>query len=108
MEKYREFEIDPWKKKFVYSEGQTKESALVINQYLNKRAQHQTQFGRYLSNNIDGSPPLDIVMKLVEVEGVPVVKLSDSNKEAGDPEALAVAKWVHRKTGGPIPLRRAR
>lgn len=51
--------------------------------------------GTNLTNDFENSPALSIVIKMIECEGVPVVKLSDApDKASGDPDALKVARWT--------------
>jgi len=50
--------------------------------------------GTSLTNSI-GAKPLNIVIKLVEIDGIPAIKLSDvSGKETGDAKTIKYAKWI--------------
>jgi nicotinate phosphoribosyltransferase len=51
--------------------------------------------GTNLTNDIPETTPANIVIKMVEINGIPVVKLSDDpGKAIGDPKAIDVAKWT--------------
>jgi nicotinate phosphoribosyltransferase len=51
--------------------------------------------GTHFTNDFDGSPALNMVIKLRSIDNVQVVKLSDDlGKATGDADALRVAKYI--------------
>lgn len=99
---YEKFGIDPKTKTLVFSDSLNFEKALNIAEYFQGRIQTSFGIGTYLTNDLgdytdaDGNPykPLNIVMKLVECEGMPVAKISDEpgKSVSEDPVYLANLK----------------
>ena len=51
--------------------------------------------GTHLTNDVPSTIPANIVIKLIAIDGIPVIKLSDDpGKAIGDPKAINVAKWT--------------
>lgn len=98
---YNTLNIDPTTKLIVFSDSLDVEKALAISKHCAGKIRCSFGIGTAFSNSFKDSKPLNMVIKLREVEGIPVVKLSDSpGKEIGDKDALRVAKWTFFK----IPL----
>jgi len=97
VDHYKKFGIDPKTKTIIYSDGLTAEKAVEIKKYADKKGiKSGFGIGTFFTNQafID-SPALNIVIKMYSLNGVPVVKLSDSpGKATGDPDAIRVAKWI--------------
>lgn len=74
---YRNQRIDPRTKRLVYSDGLTVASALELYDRFHDQAQLAFGIGTSLTNDV-GLEPLNIVIKMVECNGQPVAKLSDS------------------------------
>jgi len=74
---YAKLRIDARTKRLVFSDGLTMESALNLYEHFRGRIQVAFGIGTSLSNDV-GLKALNIVMKVVEVNGQPVAKLSDS------------------------------
>lgn len=74
---YKGLKLDPKSKRLVFSDGLTVESALDLHEQFRDRIQMGFGIGTSLSNDV-GFKPLNIVMKIVECNGQPVAKLSDS------------------------------
>jgi nicotinate phosphoribosyltransferase len=74
---YEKLGIDPKTKHLVFSDGLTFPRAVELLKHVNGRAKVSFGVGTNLTNDV-GVKPLQIVMKLVEVNGNPVAKLSDS------------------------------
>ena len=74
---YKKLKIDPRTKILTFSDGLDLEKAWDLHQYF--KAQIRTSFGigTNLTNDM-GITPINIVLKLVECNGQPVAKLSDS------------------------------
>ena len=70
--------IDPSHKTLMFSDGLQFESALKIYQHFHGRINTQFGIGTWLTCNFGNNKPLNIVMKLVALNGQPVAKISDS------------------------------
>lgn len=75
---YEKLKIDPTTKTLVFSDGLDMMSALEIYTTFKGRAKVSFGIGTNLTNDFPGLTPLQIVMKLTEVNGRPVAKISDS------------------------------
>ena len=95
IEHYRKLGIDPMAKTIVFSDGVTPPLAVELARHCRGRIGASFGIGTNLTNDFEGSPPLDIVIKLVALNGSPVVKLTDDpGKATGTAEALRVARWT--------------
>jgi nicotinate phosphoribosyltransferase len=99
---YNKLHIDPLTKAIIFSDGLTPIDAIAIKNQWDKFIKVRFGIGTNFTNDFgSNSPALNMVIKLTECAGVPVVKLSDTpSKAIGDPDALRVAKWTFFK----IPL----
>lgn len=87
--------IDPMSKRIVYSDSLDVGKAALYQRASEKRIGCSFGIGTHLTNDVPGTTPTNVVIKMVEIDGVPVVKLSDDpDKATGDPEALDVARWT--------------
>ena len=97
IEKYEKLDIDPKTKLIVFSDGLNVEKALAISKYCAGKVRCSFGIGTHITNDFGSynSPALNMVIKLYDVNGIPVVKLSDSpSKATGDKDALRVALWT--------------
>jgi len=78
IEHYKKLGIDPKTKTLVFSDGLSLEKAKALYDGLNKDINVSFGIGTNLTNDFDGITPLQIVMKIVECNGRPVAKISDS------------------------------
>jgi nicotinate phosphoribosyltransferase len=102
---YRKWNVDPKTKGIVFSDGLDAGQAVVLyDLYKNSFKSVSVGIGTNFTNDFvpfGGTKAMNIVMKLSEVNGVPVVKISDvDTKATGDPEAVKVAKWTFAKRLG--------
>ncbi|MET0210018.1 MAG: nicotinate phosphoribosyltransferase [Burkholderiaceae bacterium] len=74
---YDKLRIDPHTKRLVFSDALDMPKALSLYRHFANRTQLGFGIGTKLSNDM-GIPTLNIVMKLTQVNGQPVAKLSDS------------------------------
>jgi len=81
VEHYEKMGIDPTTKTAVYSDGLTVESMLAIELATDKRIKCAFGWGTDLTNDL-GPKALQIVIKVIEANGQPVIKLSDSPGKA--------------------------
>jgi nicotinate phosphoribosyltransferase len=105
--------IDPRSKTIVFSDSLDDELAVRLAHHCRREVNDprtgnltpiQSAFGigTFFTNDIPNVTPLNIVIKLISINGIDVVKLSDDRgKEIGEDEALAVAKYTFFNT----PLR---
>jgi nicotinate phosphoribosyltransferase len=74
---YEKLKIDPKTKILTFSDGLDLEKAWELHQYFKDRIRTSFGIGTNLTNDM-GITPINIVLKLVECNGQPVAKLSDS------------------------------
>ncbi|HEX2545398.1 MAG TPA: nicotinate phosphoribosyltransferase [Ramlibacter sp.] len=74
---YAKLRIDPHSKRLVFSDSLDIPKAISLYRHFGDRVMLGFGIGTNLSNDV-GTRPLNIVMKLVEVNGQPVAKLSDA------------------------------
>jgi nicotinate phosphoribosyltransferase len=99
---YEALGIDPMTKTLVFSDGLNFNRALDIAEHFQGRIQTSFGIGTFLSNDLgdyvtpggDVYTPLNIVMKMVECNGMPVAKISDEPGKSmcDDPVYLANLK----------------
>lgn len=103
IEHYRKMGIDPMKKLIVFSDALNADTAIQLKKYCDGKINCSFGIGTSLTNNSDffrESPPLNMVIKLHSINGIPVVKLSDSpEKETGDRDAIRVANYIFGRKG---------
>ncbi|AMN67653.1 nicotinate phosphoribosyltransferase [Psychrobacter sp. P11G5] len=74
---YKKLKIDPKTKILTFSDGLNLENAWELHQYFKGQIKTSFGIGTNLTNDM-GITPINIVLKLVECNGQPVAKLSDS------------------------------
>jgi nicotinate phosphoribosyltransferase len=91
---YRNLGIDPGTKTIVFSDSLNVDLVLRLQEACQGKTQCSFGIGTHLTNDFN-TPALNIVIKMTELDGVPVVKLTeDPRKATGDPDALKVARWT--------------
>lgn len=75
---YQQLGINPMSKMLVFSDNLHLEKALTLYRHFSQRINLVFGIGTRLTCDIPGVTPLNIVIKLVECNGRPVAKLSDS------------------------------
>ncbi|KHN91729.1 nicotinate phosphoribosyltransferase [Pectobacterium actinidiae] len=75
---YQRLNIDPMSKTLVFSDNLNLDKALTLYRHFWQRVNLVFGMGTRLTCDIPGVKPLNIVIKLVECNGKPVAKLSDS------------------------------
>ncbi|EHD21877.1 MULTISPECIES: nicotinate phosphoribosyltransferase [Brenneria] len=75
---YQRLDIDPLSKTLVFSDNLNLDKALRLYRHFRRRINLVFGIGTRLTCDIPGVKPLNIVIKLVECNGKPVAKLSDS------------------------------
>jgi nicotinate phosphoribosyltransferase len=95
--RYKELGIDPRTKVIIFSDGLDVPTAIKIYKEFTGLIGVSFGIGTNLTNDV-GATPLNIVIKLVECNGVPVVKLSDNpTKAIGDPDMIEKVKRSYVK-----------
>ena len=77
VRRLEELQVDPSTKSAVYSDALTLVTALALHRLLRHSVQPLFGIGTHLTNDF-GRQPLNLVMKMVECNGQPVAKISDS------------------------------
>ncbi len=75
---YEKLGVDPVTKAFVFSDGLDFPKSANLHKHYEERVITGFGIGTKFTNDIYGLDPLQIVMKIVEVNGRPVAKISDS------------------------------
>lgn len=103
---YTSLGIDPKSKTIVFSDGLDVNTAIQINDKWSDKIKCSFGIGTHLTSDFkngtgEKSKPMNMVIKLYSVDGIPVVKLSDNPiKATGEETALRIAKNVF--FGGPL------
>ena len=77
IDHYRKNRVDPLTKTLIFSDGLTVERIIALYQQFRGRCQLAFGIGTNLTNDL-GYEPLQIVIKMVQCNGQPVAKLSDT------------------------------
>ena len=77
VRRLEELHVDPATKTVVYSDGLTMSTALAIHRLMRHSVQPVFGIGTHLTNDF-ARPALSLVMKMVQCNGQPVAKISDS------------------------------
>jgi nicotinate phosphoribosyltransferase len=86
---YGEEGIDAKQKGIVFSDSLDVDKAIEIERHVDGRTKTWYGIGTHFTNDIVDSPALNIVIKLYEIDGVKVAKISDNPMKAtGDPLAV--------------------
>ena len=94
---YEKYKIDPKSKTIIFSDGLNVEKAVELKKYFSDKIKVSFGIGTNFTSDFETNKPLNMVIKLYNVDNVPVVKLSEElGKEIGEKNALKVAKWVFR------------
>lgn len=92
---YKSIGIDPSSKVIVFSDGLSVNKCIEIQNRFSSLIKIIFGVGTHLTNDV-GYLALNIVIKLLEINKTPVIKLSDSSgKETGDDEYIKIAKKLH-------------
>lgn len=100
---YKSLRIEPQLKTIIFSDGLDVEKAVKINEYCRGKIGCSFGIGTFFTSNFnkesnvnEKSKPLNMVIKLRDVNGIPVVKLSDTpTKAIGDETMVKIMKHIH-------------
>jgi nicotinate phosphoribosyltransferase len=91
---YETLGIDPTTKTIIYSDGLNPDEVLRIDDYRKGEIRKSYGIGTNLTCDIDDVKSLNIVIKLIEINNLPVIKISDNpGKSIGDIETIDFVKW---------------
>jgi nicotinate phosphoribosyltransferase len=76
---YEALGIDPKTKTLIFSDGLNMELSVKLWQHFHKYIKVSFGIGTHLTNDIEGVTPINMVMKLLTVNGEPTAKISDSS-----------------------------
>ncbi|WP_028239726.1 nicotinate phosphoribosyltransferase [Stutzerimonas azotifigens] len=93
---YRRLNIDPASRRLVFSDALDFEKALGIHRALEGRIQTSFGIGTYLTCDLPGVEPTNMVIKMTACNGQPVAKISDSPGKTmcRDPAFVSYLKHV--------------
>jgi len=98
IEHYKKLGIDPTTKTIVFSDGLNPTAVVEINNYRKSEIRKSYGIGTNLTNDIPNIKPMNIVIKLVEVNNLPAIKISDNiDKAIGDKETIKYVNWLNSK-----------
>ena len=96
---YMSLSIDPRSKVICFSNALNCEKSIDINAYCKNKIKALFGIGTFFTNDFEDSPPLNMVIKLLMMNGISVVKTSDDEgKGIGDPDARRVVEWICNET----------
>ena len=98
---YESLNIDPMSKVVLFSDNLTPEKVMEISSFCKGKIKCSFGIGTNFTNDFAfcDSPALNMVIKLSELNRIPVVKLSeDIGKTCGDKDAVRVARWTFNRT----------
>lgn len=95
VQHYGTLGIDPATKTIVFSDSLNAELACRIAAACKGKIRCSFGIGTNFTNDFQGSPALNMVIKMQSINNAQVVKLSDDpSKATGDSDAIRVAKWT--------------
>lgn len=100
---YKKLGIDPTTKTIIFSDGLDVETAITLNEYCKDKIRCSFGIGTFftsdfkkVSDPLIKSSAMNMVIKLTMIDGIPVVKLSDSpGKAIGDEKMVEIMKYIH-------------
>jgi nicotinate phosphoribosyltransferase len=100
IEHYRSNRVDPRTKTLVFSDSLTVDRVIALYRQFHERCNLAFGIGTNLTNDV-GFTPLQIVIKMIECNGQPVAKLSDSPEKnmCEDENYVAYLRQVFDITG---------
>lgn len=94
VDHYKRVGVDPLSKTIVFSDGLNPEKVKEIEDYCQGKIKTAYGVGTNFTNDV-GYNPLNIVIKLWEINGNPTVKLSDEDgKHVGDTQTINSVKYL--------------
>jgi len=102
---YKNLGIDPLTKTIIFSDNLNVETAIMINTYCEGKIKCSFGIGTFFTSDFKKvsdpslkSLPMNMVIKLIMIDEIPVCKLSDTEgKEIGDLHMIELMKYIHIK-----------
>lgn len=89
---YKSLGIDPMSKTIVFSDGLDVEKSIELHNYCKNKIKTSFGIGTNLTNSI-GVKPINMVIKIVSINGKDAIKLSDiKDKHTGNKETIDIVK----------------
>jgi nicotinate phosphoribosyltransferase len=106
VEHYKKLRIDPQSKTIIFSDSLDVQKACELQEHCKDKIKCAFGIGTNFTNDFEGKlKALNMVIKLVKVNGFPVVKLSDDpRKSIGDRDAVRVARYANMGIPLDMPL----
>lgn len=102
VDHYNSLGIDPMTKTIIFSDGLDIDTAINLNNYCKGKIKCSFGIGTFFTNDFKKistggkSKALNMVIKLVNINGIHVVKLSDNPiKAIGDSKMIEIMKYLH-------------
>jgi len=99
---YKKLGIDPTTKNIIFSDSLNIELSIEIKNYCDDKIKCSFGIGTFFTSDFKKisdktkSNPMNMVIKLTEVNNIPVVKLSDTpTKSIGDKKMIKIMKYIH-------------
>jgi nicotinate phosphoribosyltransferase len=100
---YKMLGIDPTTKTIIFSDGLNVETAIALNEYCKGKIRCSFGIGTFFTSDFKKvsdltvkSNAMNMVIKLTMIDGIPVVKLSDSpGKAIGDSKMIEIMMYIH-------------
>lgn len=105
IDHYLTLGINPKSKTIVFSDSLDVMKTIDLHNKFSDRINCTFGIGTHFTNHFIDSPALNMVIKLIEANGVPVVKLGAGNgKENGDKNMINVMNYIHKGIGYNITI----
>ena len=106
VEHYKKLRIDPKSKTIIFSDSLDVQKACELQEYCKDKIKCAFGIGTNFTNDFEGDlKALNMVIKMVKLNGFPVVKLSDDpRKSIGDRDAVRVARYANMGIPLDMPL----
>lgn len=100
---YKKLGIDPMTKTIIFSDNLNVTTAIELANYCKGKIRCSFGIGTFFTSDFmkvskpeEKSTPMNMVIKLVMINGIPVCKLSDNpSKSIGDPYMIEIMRYIH-------------
>lgn len=100
---YKKLGIDATSKTIIFSNALNTETTISIKLYCEGKIRCSFGIGTFFTSDFkkvsvptEKSKPMNMVIKLIGIDGIPCVKLSDDpGKAIGDPHMIEIMKYIH-------------
>ena len=93
IEHYKKLKIDPMSKTLIFSDGLDIDTSIKISDYCRGKIKCSFGIGTHFTNDLYNITPLNMVIKLTQIDGLNVIKLSDiEGKHTGNIRTIEIVK----------------